>query len=158
MNHYFVHDTPIGELVIETNLDSLINISFRDKLIKNTKKYSKKIKNFVLEKTIDQLNEYFFNNRKIFTIPYILNTSPFYRKVLNEVAKIPFGEIRTYKHIAKKVNNQNAYRAVENANASNPLPIIIPCHRIIRTNGSTGGYVLGANIKEYLIKLEKNAK
>ena len=89
MKHYFIHDTPIGELVIETNLDFLINISFRDRLIKNTKKFSKKIKNFVLEKTIDQLNEYFFNNRKIFTIPYVLNTSPFYRTVLNAVAKIP---------------------------------------------------------------------
>ena len=154
MNHYFVHDTPIGELVIETNLDSLINISFRDKLINNTKKYSKKIKNFVLEKTIDQLNEYFFNNRKIFTIPYILNISPFYRTVLNEVAKIPFGEIRTYKQIAKKVNNQNAYRAVANANARNPFPIIIPCHRVIKSSGGIGGYGGGVKNKSFLLKHE----
>ena len=154
MKHYFIHDTPIGELVIETNLDFLINISFKHRLIKNTKKFSKKIKNFVLDKTIDQLNEYFFNNRKIFTIPYVLNTSPFYRTVLNAVAKIPFGEMRTYKQIAKKVNNQNAYRAVANANACNPFPIIIPCHRVIKSSGEIGGYGGGIKNKSFLLKHE----
>tara|TARA_Y100001970_G_C14091305_1_gene780188 strand:- start:488 stop:973 length:486 start_codon:yes stop_codon:yes gene_type:complete len=154
MNHYFIHDTPIGELVIETTLDHLIKISFRDRLINYTKKFSKNIKSLILEKTIDQFNEYFLNNRKRFTIPYILNTTPFYRKVLAEVSKIPFGEIRTYKQIAKIVNNQNAYRAVANANASNPLPIIIPCHRIIKSSGEIGGYGGGVKNKSFLLKHE----
>ena len=73
MNHYFIHDTPIGELVIETTSDYLIKISFKHRLTKNTNNFSKQIKSFILERTIDQFNEYFFNNRKIFTIPYILN-------------------------------------------------------------------------------------
>ena len=154
MNHYFIHDTPIGELVIETTSDYLIKISFKDRLTKDTKNFSKQIKSFILEKTIDQFNEYFFNNRKIFTIPYILNIAPFYRKVLHEVSKIPFGEIKTYKEIAKTVNNKNAYRAVANANANNPLPIIIPCHRVIRSSGEFGGYGGGTKIKKSLLKHE----
>ena len=73
---------------------------------------------------------------------------------MNEVAQIPFGEIRTYKQIAKKVNNQDAYRAVANANACNPLPIIIPCHRVIKSSGGIGGYGGGVKNKSFLLKHE----
>ena len=79
---------------------------------------------------------------------------PFYHKVLCEVKKIPYGEVRTYREIAKKAGSPGAYRATGSANAKNMLPIIIPCHRVIGNNGNLGGYGGGLKIKKYLLKME----
>ena len=153
MNHYLVHDTPIGELILEENLDHLIKISFFRENINQVKASSLK-KTLVLEKTVEQLDEYFFNNRKFFTINYFLNTTWFFKKVLKEVSLIKFGKVKSYKQIAKILKNKYAYRAVANANARNPLPIIIPCHRVIRSSGDIGGYRGGIINKKYLLSLE----
>ena len=75
---------------------------------------------------------------------------PFYQKVLSEVKKIPYGEVRTYQEIAAKAGNPRAYRAAGSANAKNILPIIIPCHRVIGNDGNLGGYGGGLKIKKYL--------
>ena len=111
-------------------------------------------KNLILEKTVEQLDEYFFNNRKFFTIYYLLNTTWFFKKVLEEVSLIKFGKVKFYKQIAKILKNKNAYRAVVNANSRNPLPIIIPCHRVIRSSGDIRGYRGGIINKKYLLSLE----
>ena len=153
MNHYLVHDTPIGELILEENLDHLIKISFFRENINQVKASSLK-KTLVLEKTVEQLDEYFFNNRKFFTINYFLNTTWFFKKVLEEVSLIKFGKVKSYKQIAKILKNKYAYRAVANANARNPLPIIIPCHRVIKSSGDMGGYRGGIITKKYLLSLE----
>lgn len=153
MNHYLVHDTPIGELMLEANLDHLIKISFNRENINQVKACSLK-KNLILEKTVEQLDEYFFNNRKFFTIKYLLNTTLFFKKVLEEVSLIKFGKVKSYKQIAKILKNKYAYRAVANANARNPLPVIIPCHRVIRSSGDIGGYRGGISNKKYLLSLE----
>ena len=153
MNNYFIHDTPIGELILESNLDCLLKISFNRKHLDRVKAGSLK-KNLILEKTVEQLDQYFFNNRKIFTIKYLLNTTCFYKKVLDEVSLIKFGKVKSYKQIAKILKNKNAYRAVANANAQNPLPIIIPCHRVIKSSGDIGGYRGGVINKKYLLSLE----
>ena len=154
MNHFFIHDTPIGELVLEANLDYLIKISFKNKVINQFKTDSKNKKNRIIEKTVEQLDDYFFNNRTFFTINYILTTTSFFRKVLEEVSLIEFGKVKSYKQIATLIKNKNAYRAVANANANNPLPIIIPCHRVIKSSGKIGGYGGGVINKRYLLSLE----
>ena len=154
MNHFFIHDTPIGELVLEANLNYLIKISFKDKVLNQFKTESINKKNLILEKTVEQLDEYFFNNRKSFTIDYLLDTTWFFKKVLEEVSLIKFGKVKSYKQIAIILKNKNAYRAVANANARNPLPIIIPCHRVIRSSGEIGGYGGGFVNKKYLLSLE----
>ncbi len=82
----------------------------------------------------------------------------FEKKVLNEVLKIPIGEIRTYREIAKLAGKPKAYRAAANAVKKNPFPIFIPCHRVIKSNGDTGGYSLGKEMKKKLINLEKKIK
>ena len=153
MNHYFVHDTPIGELILEANLDHLIKISFNRKHLNQIHACSLK-KNLILEKTVKQLNEYFFNNRKLFTINYFLETTSFFKKVLKEVSSIKYGEVKSYKEIAMILNNKNAYRVVANVCARNPLPIIIPCHRVIKSSGEVGGYRGGIINKKYLLSLE----
>ncbi|MFL3007301.1 MAG: methylated-DNA--[protein]-cysteine S-methyltransferase [Candidatus Neomarinimicrobiota bacterium] len=154
MNYCFIHDTPIGELILEANLDYLTKISFRGKMLNQVKASSLHRKNLILEKTVEQLDEYFFDNRRFFTINYFLNTTVFFKKVLLEVSLINFGKVKSYKQIAALLKNKNAYRSVANANARNPLPIIIPCHRVIRSSGEVGGYAGGIPKKKYLLSLE----
>ena len=102
------------------------------------------------------LNNYF--SKESFSFKYHLKPigTSFEKKVWHEISKIKYGQTITYNDIAKKLNASP--RAIGNACSKNKCLFIIPCHRIIRTDGSIGGYVLGENIKEYLIKLEKNAK
>ncbi len=82
----------------------------------------------------------------------------FEKKVLKEVLRIPLGEVRSYKWIAKKVGYPKAYRAVANVLKKNPYPLVVPCHRVIKSNGKLGGYSLGDNLKKELINLEKKIK
>ena len=109
-----------------------------------------------MNKVIDQLNQFFLGELIKFEIEYELSISSFYEKVLKEVCTIPYGKTASYKYIAKKVDKPKACRAVANANAANPIPIIIPCHRVILNNGSSGGYGGGKTLKQDLIKFEKN--
>jgi len=82
----------------------------------------------------------------------------FEKKVLKEVLKIPIGEVRTYRWIAARIGSPKSFRAVANTLRDNPYPIFIPCHRVIKTDGKTGGYSLGKNFKKELINLEKKIK
>ena len=102
------------------------------------------------------LNKYFLKESFSFRYQLKLIGTEFEKKVWQEISKIKYGHTVTYNDIAKKVNSSP--RAIGNACSKNKCLFLIPCHRIICANGSTGGYVLGENIKEYLIKLEKNAK
>ena len=102
------------------------------------------------------LNNYFLEESFSFRYQLKLIGTEFEKKVWHEISKIKYGQTVTYNDIAKKVNSSP--RAIGNACSKNKCLFLIPCHRIIRANGSTGGYVLRENIKEYLIKLEKNAK
>ena len=104
-----------------------------------------------------ELREYLNGKRTAFTIPidWTLFT-PFQREALQAVFRIPYGETRTYIDIAREINRPNAYRAVGAANAMNPMPIIIPCHRVIGTDGKLHGYGGGDGLptKEWLLKME----
>ena len=102
------------------------------------------------------LNKYFLKESFSFRYQLKLIGTEFEKKVWQEISKIKYGQTVTYNDIAKKVNSSP--RAIGNACSKNKCLLLIPCHRIICANGSTGGYVLGENIKEYLIKLEKDAK
>jgi O-6-methylguanine DNA methyltransferase len=82
----------------------------------------------------------------------------FEKKVLGIVSRIPLGEVRSYKWVAKKAGRPKAYRAVANALRKNVFPLFIPCHRVVKSSGSTGGYSLGRGLKKDLIKLEKKIK
>ncbi len=82
----------------------------------------------------------------------------FEKKVLKTVSRIPFGRVRSYKWVAKKVGRPRAWRAVANALAKNPYPLFIPCHRVVKTSKQLGGYSLGQEIKQGLINLEKKIR
>ena len=94
------------------------------------------------------------NKRKNFDIRLDIEMPPFYQKVLNIVNKIPYGRYLSYQEVASKAGNPKATRATGSANARNPIPVIIPCHRVLASGGNLGGYGGGIKIKKYLLKLE----
>ncbi|WP_337866851.1 methylated-DNA--[protein]-cysteine S-methyltransferase [Ignavibacterium sp.] len=108
----------------------------------------------VLIETHKQLKEYFFEGRKVFSLPLNPDGSAFQKSVWAELLNIPYGRTISYKQLAEKMGDKNLIRAVGRANASNPMPIIIPCHRVIGSNGSLVGYSGGMKIKRYLLELE----
>ena len=119
-------------------------------------KSEKIINNHLHINFLKTLNNYFLKDGCSLNYQLKLIGTAFEKKVWHEISKIKLGQTITYNDIAKKLSSSP--RAIGNACSKNKCLLLIPCHRIIRANGSTGGYVLGKNIKEHLIKLEKNAK
>lgn len=103
-----------------------------------------------------QLDEYFQGKRTVFSLPFKLIGTTFQLAVWKELQNIPYGQTISYKEIAQKINKPKAYRAVGMANNKNPLPIIIPCHRVIGSNGKLIGYAGGLKLKNYLLELEQS--
>lgn len=101
-----------------------------------------------------QLNEYFAGKRKAFDLPVALSGTDFQMSVWEKLSEIPYGETRTYKQVAEMIGSASSYRAVGSAAGKNPVPIIVPCHRVIASGGSMSGYALGADAKKFLIELE----
>ena len=145
--------TPIGILEINTGVDSIVKIKFVSKSSKDSMNNSKEFSD-ITQQALSQINEYFNGDRRVFTIPFKLNLTPFYKRVLKEVHKIEYGSKASYSEIARRLGSAKAVRAVGTANSKNPLPIIIPCHRIISSNGGLGGYSGGLDKKSYLLGLE----
>lgn len=144
-----LYKSKIGLLEIIADEKNLLIIRKIDLLDSNINK------NAITNEVKKQLESYFNKRLKKFDLPLNPGGSDFNKKVWNELINIPFGEVRNYKQIAKNIGNPNAYRAVGNANNKNPILIIIPCHRIIKSDGSIGGYRLGEDIKKQLLDLEK---
>ncbi len=110
----------------------------------------------VIKETKQQLDEYFLCERKEFDIPLLTIGTDFQKSVWNALMKVPYGYTSTYLELAKEIDNPKAVRAVANANGANAIGIIIPCHRIIGTNGKLTGYAGGLPVKKRLLKLEEN--
>ncbi len=128
--------------------EKVIRASFSKKIIKNFKKKE----NSEIKRKFEL---YFLEKRELPKINYKFETkiTDFELKVLKETEKIKYGQLITYKELAKRIHNPNAFRAVGNALGKNPLPVIIPCHRVISVNG-LGGFTGGLHIKKFLLKLE----
>ena len=105
-----------------------------------------------------ELEQYFAGRRKSFDLDIDLSgLTAFQRKVLAQTARIPFGDLLTYRTIAKRIGNEKASRAVGGAVGSNPIPIVVPCHRVVATDGSLGGYSGGLAAKRALLAIERGA-
>ncbi len=110
----------------------------------------------VLIETIKQLGEYFVGKRDAFDVPLDLSSgTPFQQTVWQALLKIPYGKTISYAQLANLIGQPTAYRAVANANGKNPISLIIPCHRVIASNGELGGYTGGVAIKQQLLALEQ---
>ena len=110
----------------------------------------------ILKETRKQIDEYFNMERKEFDIPLITIGTDFQKSVWDALLKVPYGATSTYLKLAKDIDNEKAVRAVANANGANSIAIIIPCHRIIGTNGELTGFGGGLPLKKRLLKLEQN--
>lgn len=149
MKKGYIMDTMIGPLRIVESDIGICEVSF-----------SNETKDIIVEKTkgiqqaMKQLEEYFNGQRKVFSLPLDMQGTPFQVKTWQALLTIPYGETWTYKQLAMAISNEKASRAVGNANNKNKIAIIIPCHRVIGTNGSLVGYAGGLSIKETLLSLE----
>jgi methylated-DNA-[protein]-cysteine S-methyltransferase len=102
-----------------------------------------------------ELDEYFEGRRQRFSVPIDWSlTKGFGRGVLRAAARIPYGKVKTYSEMAKAAGSPRAVRAAGNALGANPMPIVVPCHRVLRTGGGFGGYTGGLDRKEFLLRLE----
>jgi O-6-methylguanine DNA methyltransferase len=104
---------------------------------------------------LSQLRKYLKGKLKRFDCKLDLKGTPFQKKVWSALAKIPYGQTRSYKEIARAIGHPNAFRAVGNANGENSIPLILPCHRVIESNGGLGGFGHGVEIKKQLLDFEK---
>ncbi len=148
-------DSPIGSLVIVQSDKGVCRIQLPSEVDDpafSIMESSEDIR--LLQPVCDELIAYFDDRLQQFTVPLDLQTTPFRKQALDEVKRIPYGETASYKEIAERMGNPKAVRAVGGANAHNPIPIIIPCHRVIAHDGSLGGYGGGLKMKKYLLKLE----
>lgn len=144
-------DTPLGILRIVGNEKGVAYIDF----VKEEKDEIQKIVPPSLKVAGNELIEYFNGSRKEFSIQSIAKGTPFQESVWRELVKINYGETASYADIANRIGNPKAVRAVANANARNPLSIIVPCHRIIGSNGKLTGYAGGLWRKEWLLNREQ---
>ena len=144
-------DTPVGRLVLESDGDVLIGIWLP--VPGRTVKASGADAPPVLKETGRQLEEYFARERAEFDVPMELDGTPFQQEVWAELSRIPYAETISYGELARRVGRPKGPRAVGQANGKNPIPIIVPCHRVLASNG-IGGYGGGLPMKRTLLATE----
>jgi methylated-DNA-[protein]-cysteine S-methyltransferase len=161
---YAVLDSPVGRLLAASTARGLVTLSYQedaggaDAILQ---RLSERVSPRILEvpARLDplrrELEQYFAGGRTTFDVPidWAL-VGPFGRRVLRATAAIPFGEVRTYAQVAEQAGSPRASRAAGNALGANPMPIVVPCHRVLRTGGGLGGYTGGLHRKEALLRIE----
>lgn len=152
--YYCYLESPLGELLLAGDDDALSLIGFPQGKMRHDPDpdwiYSEK--SFAL--VCRQLQEYFAGEREEFDLPLHVTGTEFQVQVLAELQRIPYGETTSYGDIAKRIGRPKAVRAVGAANGRNPIPIIIPCHRVIGSNGDLTGFGGGLDTKKALLRLE----
>ncbi|GIP34736.1 methylated-DNA--[protein]-cysteine S-methyltransferase [Paenibacillus sp. J2TS4] len=157
-------ESPIGPLVLCASEQGLCRIDFgsyaevKESLHKwcKSKLYADTVfpDKLVLREAVNQLEQYFAGSRMAFTLPLDMRGTSFQQRVWNALRQIPFGESRSYLQISQAIGSPKAVRAVGGANHNNPLPIVVPCHRVIGANGELVGYGGGLPTKRFLLELE----
>ena len=155
MTLYTHMDSPVGPLLLAADDDGLLLIEFgtpRHPVARGND--WREGSNDVLEQTRAQLNEYFEGSRRDFDLPLSPRGTAFQRDVWQALQAIPYGETISYAELARRLGKPSAMRAVGAANGRNPLPIVVPCHRVIGADGSLTGFGGGLPTKHYLLTLE----
>lgn len=149
IHHYF--SRIVGPLELRVSAQGVESISFIPRMSSSATGK----RNTIVDRLIDELDLYFEQKLKQFSVPLAPESgTEFQRRVWDELTRIPYGETRSYAEVARAVGNPRAARAVGLANKRNCIPILIPCHRVIRTGGGIGGYNSGLHIKRALLELE----
>jgi methylated-DNA-[protein]-cysteine S-methyltransferase len=153
---YDVVPSPVGDLFIASTPRGLCRISYTiegtDEAIARV--FGARVLRSPLDDVRRELAEYFEGRRRDFDLPLDLRVAPFHEAVLHELARVPYGQVDTYGHLAALVGRPKAARAVGTVMNRNPIPIVLPCHRIVGANGSLTGYAGGLLTKRRLLELE----
>jgi O-6-methylguanine DNA methyltransferase len=147
-------DSPIGRLSLYSDGEALTGIDMESRAAPADASPGGGIA--VLNAAARQLKEYFARDRREFDLLILLHGTPFQRKVWEQLRKIPCGETRSYGELAARIRQPGAARAVGLANGRNPVPIVIPCHRVIGADGTLTGYGGGVERKQWLLEHERN--
>jgi methylated-DNA-[protein]-cysteine S-methyltransferase len=152
---YDVVESPVGELLVAATDRGLARISYfgldEDAL---ARAYGVRVLRAPLDDVRRELDEYFEGRRRSFDLPLDLRVAPFHADVLRELARVPYGETTTYGTLAARSGRPKAARAVGTVMNRNPIPIVLPCHRVVGANGSLVGYAGGLDVKRHLLRLE----
>ena len=160
---YAETDSPVGRLLVAATPRGLVRVSFPrerrdDVLAELAERLSPRVLESPgrLDEVRRELDEYFQGDRQAFdlTLDWSLTSSQFRRRVLERTARIPYGGTASYRDVASAAGNERAVRAAGTALGANPIPIVVPCHRVLRTGGALGGYGGGPDAKRYLLDLE----
>jgi methylated-DNA-[protein]-cysteine S-methyltransferase len=159
---YGILDSPLGPLTVMVTPRGLVRISYGDEAIgAQLDEVAERVSPRILEAPEQtdavrrQLDEYFEGDRHRFQLPIDWRlVRGFAGGVLRATARIPFGSVSSYREVATEAGSPNAYRAAGNALGSNPIPIVVPCHRVLHAGGGLGGYTGGLERKRYLLRLE----
>src|SRR4051812_37774974 len=153
---YDVTESPVGDLFIASTERGLCRISYhaegQDEQL--ARMFGARVLRVRLDDVRRELDEYFEGRRREFDVPLDLRVAPFHEAVLHELARVPYGRTETYGSLAAKVGRPRAARAVGTVMNRNPIPIVLPCHRIVGANGSLTGYAGGLHVKRALLELE----
>lgn len=148
----FFYETKIGNIGIKEIDGKISNLYFK----KNEFNIDDEIREVpILKEASIQLNKYLNGDLKEFSLPLVVKGADFMMKVWNELENIPYGETLSYKELGKRIGNPKGARAIGLACNKNPIPIFIPCHRVVGSNGNLTGYRGGINLKVKLLNLEK---
>jgi len=154
--YYTRVDSPVGELLVAGDGEALHWIGFQGSAPDRPPGPSWEERPRRLAPVLSQLRDYFRRRRRNFELNVALDGTPFQRKVWRALQDIPYGETISYGEVARRIGRPSASRAVGAANGRNPIPIVIPCHRVIGSNGSLTGFGGGLAIKEALLALERD--
>jgi methylated-DNA-[protein]-cysteine S-methyltransferase len=148
--------TPVGRLTIVANEQSLIALLWEKDPFKRTQIDPGNLvrRHCILQQAEKQILEYFDRKRKTFDLPLQFDGTPFQKKVWAGLCNIPYGKTCSYLRLASQIGHAGAYRAVGTANGKNPLSIVVPCHRVIGSNGSLAGFAGGLRTKAFLLEHE----
>ena len=144
------YESPIGDLAIVASDQAIIQIS----LVQSSDFNKDENAHQLCLNCQKQLEEYFLGERETFDLPIAYEGTPFQQKVWKALQNVPYGAVTNYKELAIAVGNKRGYRAVAKALHDNPILIMIPCHRVIASNGTLSGYAAGKHAKAYLLELE----
>ena len=145
--------SPLGYVKIEGDSDGISSVSVLNSVEKESEIIPKNLKDCVL-----QLHEYFGGTRTVFNLKLNPSGTPFQKQVWNALQNIPFGKTVSYLELSKTLGNVKAIRAIANANGKNPIWILVPCHRVVGTDGSLVGYAGGLHRKQWLLEHENPNK
>jgi methylated-DNA-[protein]-cysteine S-methyltransferase len=155
---YDIVDSPVGNLFVAATERGLARISYWPEGMEETlaRTFGPRVLRSPLDEVRRELDEYFDGTRTRFTVKldWTLTGRGFRHEVLKHTNEIPYGRTSTYMEMATRSGNRKAYRAAGNALGSNPIPVVVPCHRVLATGGGLGGYGGGLDVKERLLHLE----